>query len=253
VEERSADLWTEDPRLAALYDIECAGRWDHDFYLSIATELGAHSVVDIGCGTGVFAVDAAAPGRRVIGVDPAAAMLDIARTRPGAGQIEWILGTADDVPARSADLVIMMGHVAQYFVGDREWTHLLGQVHRILTPGGRLAFETRNPGIDWPARWTPELTRSSYPHPDGGEFTSWVEVIEVTGPPTSYTSTHAGHTVLPGGQHLIAHETLRFRSRHEVIVSLADAGFGVDHVWGGWDRSPLSATSDEVIVVAVRS
>lgn len=92
------DLWTEDPRLAALYDIECAGRWDHDLYLALATELGAASVVDIGCGTGVFAVDAAAPGRRVIGVDPAVAMLDLARTRPGGERVEWIHGTADDIP-----------------------------------------------------------------------------------------------------------------------------------------------------------
>ncbi|MBK5223563.1 MAG: class I SAM-dependent methyltransferase [Acidimicrobiia bacterium] len=148
------DLWTEDPRLAALYDIECAGRWDHDLYLALATELGAASVVDIGCGTGVFAVDAAAPGRRVIGVDPAVAMLDLARTRPGGERVEWIHGTADDIPDSCADLVIMMGHVAQYFVADDQWTHLLGQVRRMLMPGGHLAFETRNPLVDWSARWT---------------------------------------------------------------------------------------------------
>lgn len=85
-----ADLWTEDPRLAALYDIECAGRWDHDFYLALAAELDAKSVVDIGCGTGVLAVDAAESGRSVLGVDPAGAMLDIARTRPGGERVDWI-------------------------------------------------------------------------------------------------------------------------------------------------------------------
>lgn len=245
-----AELWTEDPRLAGLYDIECAGRWDHALYLQLASEVGARTVVDVGCGTGVFAVDVAAPGRRVIGVDPAAAMLEIARTRPGGERVEWIHGTAGDVPDGCADLVIMMGHVAQYFVGDEEWSHVLGEIHRMLVPGGHVAFETRNPVVDWPARWTPDLTRATYPHPDGGEFASWVEVVEVTGPPDSFTSTHAGHTLLPGGAHLVAHETLRFRSKEEVLASLHEAEFVIEHLWGDWDRSPSTLASSELIVVA---
>ncbi|MCP4223056.1 MAG: class I SAM-dependent methyltransferase [Actinomycetia bacterium] len=44
---------------------------------------------------------------------------------------------------------MMMGHVAQYFVDEEDWLHTLRQIHRIVTPGGGLAFETRNPAIDW--------------------------------------------------------------------------------------------------------
>ncbi|MGY6501275.1 MAG: class I SAM-dependent methyltransferase [Acidimicrobiales bacterium] len=247
-----ASLWTEDPRLAELYDAECVGRRDHDAYLELAEQLGARSLVDIGCGTGVFAVDVAAAGRHVIGVDPAAEMLDIARRRPGGERVEWVHGTADDVPGGCAELVIMMGHVAQYFVEDDDWAHLLGQVRRVLVSGGHLAFETRNPAIDWTARWTPDRTRATYPHPDAGEFTSWVEVVGVSGPPDSYTSTHAGHTVLPGGQHLVTQETLRFRSADEIVASLDEAGFAIEHRWGDWDRRPATPTSDEIIVLARR-
>jgi SAM-dependent methyltransferase len=247
-----AELWTEDPRLAAVYDVECAGRWDHDFYLAAAEELAARSIVDIGCGTGVFAVDAARRGYVVTGVDPALAMLDIARDRPGAEHVTWIHGTADDVPSRAADLVIMMGHVAQYFVDDADWAEVLVQIRRILGPGGHLAFETRNPAVDWPARWTRTHTLASYEHPDGGGFTSWVEVVEVTGPADSYTTTHRGHTLLPGGEHLVADETLRFRSPTEVVDSLRAAGFVVERSWGDWDRSTFEAGSDELVVVAAR-
>jgi predicted RNA methylase len=42
------------------------------------------TVVDLGCGTGVFAADAADLGVDVIGVDPSSAMIDACRrSRPG--------------------------------------------------------------------------------------------------------------------------------------------------------------------------
>jgi 2-polyprenyl-3-methyl-5-hydroxy-6-metoxy-1,4-benzoquinol methylase len=83
-----SSLWTEDPRLAAVYDTECAGRADHDFYLALADELGARSVVDLGCGKGVFAVDLAQRGHAVVGVDPAGPMLEIARHRSAGLAVE---------------------------------------------------------------------------------------------------------------------------------------------------------------------
>ena len=142
-----------------VYDTECLGRRDHDFYLTLAETVGASSVIDIGCGTGVFAVDLGRRGCHVIGVDPAQAMLDIGRTRPGGDAVEWIHGDALDVPSAAADLVVMMGHVAQYFIHDDAWARLLGEVHRMLTPGGRLTFETRNPAINWAQLWTASAQR----------------------------------------------------------------------------------------------
>lgn len=247
-----AETWTEDARTVATYDVECAGRCDHDFYVALAEETSARAVVDIGCGTGVFCVDIARRGLRAFGVDPAATMLEAARERPGGDLVEWIHGGAAETPSGIADLVIMMGHVAQYFVSDDDWSTTLTECRRILRDGGRLAFETRNPGRDWRGRWTPERTRASYDHPDGGRFTSWVEVAEVIGSPESFTETHVGHTLLPDGTHVVHSETLRFRSEHEIRSSLARAGFTVETIWGDWDRSPVEPDSDELIVLAAR-
>jgi SAM-dependent methyltransferase len=244
------ELWTEDPRLAAVYDAECIGRRDHDFYVAVAHTIGARSVVDIGCGTGVLAVDLAGRGCRVIGFDPSATMLDVARRRPGGGRVEWIHGDAADVPNAVADLAVMTGHVAQYFIDDRDWADLLREVRRILVPGGRLAFETRNPAVNWAQRWTRERTTGSFPHPDGGDFTAWVEMSEVTGSPESYTTVHVGHTVLPDGARVACSETLRFRSAEEIVASLDSAGFAVEATWGDWDNSPVTPESDELIVLA---
>ena len=245
-----SELWTENPRLATVYDTECLGRRDHDFYLTLAERVGASSVIDIGCGTGAFAVDLSRRGCHVIGVDPAQPMLDIARTRPGGDAVEWIHGDALDVPSAAADLVVMMGHVAEYFIHDDAWAQLLGEVHRLLTPGGRLTFETRNPAINWAQLWTRERTTATHPHPDGGTFTVWVEMHEVTGSRESYTTVHCGHTVLPDGTHLTCAETLRFRSTDEIFASLETADFDIEGRWGDWDHSPLTPTSCELIVLA---
>ena len=243
-------LWTEDPRLAAVYDAECVGRPDHPFYVALTHAADARVVVDIGCGTGALAVDLARLGYRVIGVDPAEAMLDVARARLGGTAVEWIHGSADDVPSAAADLVLMTGHVAQYFIDDDDWAHLLAQVHRILDPGGRLAFETRNPALDWARRWTRERTATTYLHPDGGDFTAWVDVTEVTGSPDSYATVHVGHTLLPDGTHVTCSETLRFRSTDEILASLDTAGFDIEATWGDWDRSSAALGSTELIVLA---
>ena len=58
-------------RLAAIYDALDPDRSDLDVYVAIAGELGAASVLDVGCGTGTFALLLAERGLEVIGVDPA--------------------------------------------------------------------------------------------------------------------------------------------------------------------------------------
>jgi 2-polyprenyl-3-methyl-5-hydroxy-6-metoxy-1,4-benzoquinol methylase len=71
-----------DPRLSRIYDPGDPDRSDLEAYDAIVDELGAGSVLDVGCGTGTFAVLLAARGIEVVGVDPAAASLDVARASP---------------------------------------------------------------------------------------------------------------------------------------------------------------------------
>ena len=220
--------------------------------MTLAAELAPNHVTDLGCGTGVFAVDAANQGHSATGIDPAQTILDIARSRPGGDQVTWIHGTASAAPTASTDLVVMMGHVAQYFVDDNEWRQTLTEVHRALRPGGSVTFEVRNPRVDWASRWTQSASQRTLPHPQGDTFTSWVEVVASHGTPDSYTQTHEGHSVLPDGRHLVSSETLRFRSFDEVRTAVSDAGFRIEREWGDWDGSPVAASSPELIVRATR-
>lgn len=78
-------------------------RSDLVVYLDIADELGARSVLDIGCGTGTFALLLAEHGRAVIGVDPAVASLDVARAKSGAEAVRWIHRDATCLPPTTVD------------------------------------------------------------------------------------------------------------------------------------------------------
>jgi len=76
-----ADEIFEHPRLVAIYDALDSDRSDLAVYVNIADELSAQSVLDIGCGTGTFALLLADRGVEVTGVDPAAGSLRIARAK----------------------------------------------------------------------------------------------------------------------------------------------------------------------------
>lgn len=249
----STTPWTEDPRLVGVYDVECAGRWDHDFYLALVRRLGARRVTDLGCGTGVLAVDLAARGHAVTGLDPAGPMLALARTRPGGDRVRWVQGYAETLADGSADLVVMEGHVAQYFLTEADWAQVLRHTHRALSPGGHLAFESRDPRARAWEGWTARATRASYPHPDGGTFEAWVEVEQVRQATTDPLVTHRGHTLLPDGTHLSAPETLRFRRQATLAASLEQAGFTVVQTLGDWDGAPVTVSSTELIVTAHRA
>jgi SAM-dependent methyltransferase len=230
------DTVFDDPRLAAIYDALDPDRSDLEPYLAMVDEFGARSVLDLGCGTGVFALMLADHGIRVIGVDPAKASVDVARGKQGAERVTWIDGDASAIPASAnVDMVTMTANVAQVFLTDADWLATLAAVHAALGPGGRLVFETRDPANRAWERWTEEATRSTTDVPGVGPVTEWVQVTDVLddGSLVTFDSPNvleADGTVIP------SRSTLRFRSRRELEDSLDAAGFAVDEVRDAPDR-----------------
>ena len=226
------DAAFEDPRLIAIYDVlEGPARPDLDLYLDLALELGAHSVVDLGCGTGVLALRLAAQGLTVTGVDPARGSLEVARAKPDSDRVRWVHGDATALPG-PVDLVTMTGNAAQAIIDPADWAQTLSGVHRALNPGGHFVFETRDPAR---RGWTEWNRADSYEVTEipGGTVQTWVELTEVAEPLVSFRSSY----VFAGdGAVLTSDSTLRFRSRAEVEADLAAAWFEVRDVRDAPDR-----------------
>jgi SAM-dependent methyltransferase len=175
-------------------------------------------------------------------------MVDVARRRPYGDQVHWVDGDARRLGTPDADLAIMTGHVAQFFLTDESWHTALVALHAALRPGGRLAFESRNPGArEWEG-WTRDA-RASANDPASGRVDTWSEVHDVRDGIVSY-STH--YAFAATGEELVSPVSLRFRTEEELTRSLDDAGFAVERVYGDWDRRPAGPTTRELIVVAAR-
>jgi len=220
------------PRLVAVYDALEGERSDLAVYEELVAELGAERVLDVGCGTGVFAVRLAAAGKSVTGLDPAPGSIRYARNRPGGQHVDWIRGELRDVTATGFDLATMTGNVAQAIVDPNRWNKTLAGLRRVLRPGGHLVFETRDPGRqDW-VLWTRELTDRTVDVEGTGPVRTWTEVVDVAGPLVTYRTSW----VFPDGAVLTSHSTLRFRSRREIDASLRTHGYLLSEVRDAPDR-----------------
>lgn len=243
------DLVFSETKLAKLYDV--LHPWgkaaDDAFYLELV--MPASAVLDVGCGTGLLLRKAREAGHtgRLCGLDPADAMLDVARERR---DIEWVLGDLSTVDyEREFDLIVMTGHVFQVFVEDEHIRDTLGSARLALTADGRFAFETRNPAVRSWERWVPENAVEVL-HPAGGvvrmehQFDAPVESDVV-----SFTATYSSPTL---DEPLKSRSTLRFLDADALSTFLTEAGLAIDEQFGDWDRSPLTATSPEIITITRR-
>ncbi|MGW0908426.1 class I SAM-dependent methyltransferase [Streptomyces sp. NPDC002853] len=228
-----ADEAYENPRLAKLYDPLDADRGDLDVYADIATELRAHQVLDVGCGTGTFALLLADRGLRVTGVDPAAASLDVARSKPGSERVRWIHGDARDLPELRVDLATMTANVAQAIVDPQVWEGTLRAVQAALRPGGHLVFETRDPARRAWEEWNRDATLRTVTVDGVGDVETWVDVTDVSLPLVSFRHTYV---LTARGETFTSASTLRFRERDEVVTSLTAHGYVVDEIRDAPDR-----------------
>ena len=227
------DAIFDDPRLAAVYDPLDPDRGDLDVYVDLVAELGATSVLDVGCGTGTFACMLAGRGIHVTAVDPARASVDVARAKPGADGVNWLVGDATTLPALKVDAAFMTANVAQVFLTDDDWAATMRAIRSALRPGGMLVFETRDPKRRAWEQWTPELTRTTVDIPGIGIVESWEEVTAVDGPLVTFRSM----TIFRRDDLVLeSTSTLRFRERSEIEESLVAQGYEVVDVRDAPDR-----------------
>ncbi|MCK5754578.1 MAG: class I SAM-dependent methyltransferase [Mycobacterium sp.] len=109
-----------------------------DLIESLLSETGGSAVLDAGCGTGRVAIELAARGFAVVGLDADRAMLAAARSK--APDLRWVEADLLDTGAHLSeafDLVALPGNVMIFLDRGTE-PDVVGQLAARLRPGGLL-------------------------------------------------------------------------------------------------------------------
>ena len=239
------DKQFSDPRLASLYDLGNAGSEDRDFYLALAPEAPI-DILDLGCGTGLLCHAYAKAGHRVVGVDPAAAMLDMARRGDPHDQVRWIQATAEAFETSNRfDLIIMTGHAFQVLLSDEQVSQTLNRMASLLTPNGYAVFESRNPRIDWDRIWAREYTMTT----PSGTVHAKRRLTETSQAPDYLSFAWDYHF---DDQVLTSDSTLRFLSHEEILDAAKPVGLELVELLGDWDGSEFDPSSSKEMIFKFR-
>ena len=238
------DAQYTEPRLVALYDQLNTADHDYCFY---ECQIGPppRRVLDLGCGTGVFARRLARAGHVVTGLDPAEEMIIWARSQDESRAVDWIVGTADDLPQDAVfDVVVMTGHAFQCLVTDTAVQGALRAVRSRLGTGGRFMFESRNPSFRAWETWTPEK-ETILQDATGAEVRVFTEIVEASENLVKFLN----HFVFTDCE-FKSESKLLFLSTAEIERHLRDAGFSDNDIYGDWDGPTEAEANREIIVIA---
>ena len=242
------DRLFQDPELVRFYDAENGWGDDTRFCLKLAER--ARSVLDLGCGTGLLAA-ALGPEREVWGIDPAAAMLEVARSRPGGSAVTWLKADGRSVRlGRHFDLIVLTGHAFQCFLTDADQRAVCETIAAHLAPEGSFIFDSRNPAREEWREWVPELSRRVFDLPEMGQVSAWNDVNH--DPATAVVSYDTVYEV-DGGHRWQATSRIRFATKDNIQHAICNAGLVVDQWLGDWQGGGFTEQSAEMIALGRRA
>lgn len=222
-----------DRALAQFYDLD--NEWGADLAFCADLAAGVGSVLDLGCGTGRL-IAHLSEGRDAVGADPAEAMLEIARVRPGGDKAEWIASPAQTLRlGRTFDLIVLTGHAFQVFLTDADQRAVLATIAAHLAPDGRFVFDSRNPAITEWRDWTPAESGRVLDHPELGLIEAWNDVTE--GPGAGVVTYRTFYREAATGRLHEATSMLRFTPRERLSEMIGAAGLTVERWMGDWEGS----------------
>jgi SAM-dependent methyltransferase len=252
--------------IAELYDhiVPYRDRPDIAFFVEAAQEAGS-PVLEVGCGTGRVLIPTARAGLDIVGLDRSQDMLSVCRRR-----------LQDEPEAVQARVRLVQGDMRRFELGEaftlatipfRPFQHLitvadqlscLESIRRHLVEGGTLILDVFNPSLDFLINRPVGEELAEEPEfcmPDGRRVIRRHKTVahdrfnQVNDFELIYYVKH------PDGreERLVQSFRLRYLFRFEVEHLLARAGFVVEHVYAGYDKSEYGSTyPGELLFVARR-
>ena len=210
------------------------------------TELaGRGPVLELGIGTGRFALPLQERGLIVHGIDASAAMVEQLRAKPGGDRVKVTFGDfeAADTPGEFS-LVYVVFNTFYALLSQEAQVRCFENVARRLAPGGVFLIEAFVPAL---ARYT------------GGQVVNATEVtaeraildISRHDPVRQYVT--GQQVVLTDGQVRLYPVQLRYAWPSELDIMARLAGLSLRERWGGWHRTPFTAESKQHVSVYGRA
>jgi SAM-dependent methyltransferase len=183
-------------------------------------EIATGLVVDLGCGSGLWARELVDAGYDVLGIDISSAMIDIARRRVPQGEFHVASLLEAKLPA--CDAVTSLGECFNYLFDKsnsiRQLRRLFRRIYTALKPGGLLIFDIAEPG------------RGKGPRQRHKQGDDWAVIVEVDEDRSTDRLTRRITSFRRVGELYARDEEvhrLQLYSRSEVANELRAAGFRV--------------------------
>ncbi len=225
------------------------------FWTELAMGYG-RVVVNWHCGTGELALGLAQNRLRVVGVDPDADAIEVARAREQAAGEDLMLTWLCHEPRLislpgPADFSILSGDMLGNYMHEEQRIGLLKNLFNYLRPGGALGMSVpmappsgviHNKYISGPLRRLPK-----------GIFVRRVSTLRYDAEQYLLNGQDEVLVRLPDGeQRFVENYARRLYSPDEIFALLQIVGFVGVGMWGGWDKRPLRQANGSFIVRAER-
>lgn len=196
--------------------------------------------LDVACGSGRYTRALQAQGARVVGLDLSLDLLRAARRTGLDGAVGLVRADMLRLPFATAcfDVVLSMFTSFGYFAAEADDRAMLGEVARVLQPGGDLVLDFLN---------AERLRRELVAETQGrrGRF----EVHERRWVDAEHNLVVKEIELRDGGERRSYREQVRLWSADALVQALAQVGLAARQRWGDYTGAPFQATHSERLIV----
>jgi SAM-dependent methyltransferase len=227
-------------RVAGVYDAWFTN-YDHDAIDVLAQLAHGGKALELGIGTGRFALPLAAKGVDVQGVDAAESMVSRLRAKPGSDRLAVTFGNFADVPVDGKfALIYVVFNTFFALQTQEEQVRCFRNVAQHLTPGGCFVMEA----------FVPDLTRFTSNQVNWATKVTTDEVqLDVGRHDAANQHVISQRIVITDGDVKLYPVQIRYCWPSELDLMAQLAGLRLRERWSNWKRAPFTSESTQHISV----